>query len=190
MLALLLTIEDPVKADNVTVLYRRHKDLLYTIAYGITKNREDAEDAVIAAFERLAASDTLLSADNPASKSQLIVAAKNCAINIYNKNKIIKKHSVDAAVSRDNCDPGSDPIEHEFSEISTAGLPFEEIIALQDAIARLPREYSELLVLSFYKELTTAEIAQLKNAKVDTIQKKIRRAKQMLREALTEETGK
>ncbi len=169
LMLLLLSIEDFETSDNVSLLYRKYAKSLWKIAYNVVKNHEDAEDAVGDAFESLIKRGTLLPADDPRARAQLIVAVKNRAINIYNRK--LREKSLRAELSEDQA------IEQP---------PSPEEMALADVIVRLPEELSELLVLYYYDGYTTKEIANAKDMKQDTVQKKIKKARELLKEMLSE----
>ena len=47
MLALLLlSVDDPKTADTLTILYRKYSKLMYSEAYKVLKDPDDAQDAV------------------------------------------------------------------------------------------------------------------------------------------------
>lgn len=170
MLALiLLSAEDFDTSDNVTLLYRKYAKLLYKIAYNVVKIHEDAEDAVSDAFASLIKRGTLLPADDPRARAQLIVAVRNCAINIR-RRELLRAHAP----------------EEDVQAVSEHISPDLEV-AVADAIARLPEELSELLVLCYFDGYTTKEIAEMKDLKQDTVQKKLKKSRELLRKMLSEE---
>ncbi len=169
MFALLLSIEDLETSDNVSLLYRKYAKLLYKIAYNVVRTREDAEDAVGDAFANLIKRGTLLPSEDPRARAQLIVAVRNCAINIRRRENL-RTHAPEAAVQS-------------FPDTSSRETEF----MLAETIARLPEELSELLVLYYYDGYTTKEIADAKGMKQDTVQKKIKKARELLRRMLSEE---
>ena len=83
----ILTIEDDEKRENCALLYSRYEKYLLKIAYTITKNFDDAEDVLNEAFASLIESGTLLKAEDPRVKAQLVTTVRNKAIDIYNYNK-------------------------------------------------------------------------------------------------------
>jgi RNA polymerase sigma-70 factor (ECF subfamily) len=58
--------------------------------------------------------------------------------------------------------------------------------AIQDAIAALPWEYRELVLLRHYGELSYDDIATLKKLPLGTVKNKLFRGRQMLKEKLTD----
>ena len=170
MLALiLLSVEDFDTSDNVTLLYRKYAKLLYKVAYNVVKIHEDAEDAVSDAFASLIKRGTLLPADDPRARAQLIVAVRNCAINIR-RRELLRAH-----------------VPEEDMQAVSDHIPPDEEVIIADAIARLPIDLSELLVLYYFDGYTTKEIAGMKDLKQDTVQKKLKKSRQMLKKMLTEE---
>ena len=173
MLAMLLLVVDSIaEADNLTLLVRTYQGRMYNRAYRILNNAEDAEDAVQQVFLGFVKNHSAPDAGVPWCAALLYVAVDNKAKNIL---KIRNKTQIE------DVDPQNLP---------EGGVSNEEIIAVRDTIARLPEELREVLILSFYGGYTTREIAAYQNVKQDTVQKRIKRAKQQLKEMLSEEQDK
>jgi RNA polymerase sigma-70 factor (ECF subfamily) len=63
----------------------------------------------------------------------------------------------------------------------------EDSIMLLNAVYSLPEIYKQSILLYYYQDLKTAEIAEILNEKEGTISVRLKRAKDMLREMLKEE---
>ncbi len=174
MLAILLMAsDDPREADNLTLLVRSYQDRLYNRAFKLLGNREDAEDAVQQLFLALVKNHSAPDINDPACLAILLVAVENKAKNIL-KNK-----------ARTGAEPLCDSVPGAPSALSA-----EDIDLLKSAVGRLPDDLREAIVLNFYAGFTTKEIARFQNVKQDTVQKRIKRAKEMLREMLKEDITK
>ena len=168
--ALLMALDDAQEADNLTLLVRTYQDRLYNRAFRLLGNREDAEDAVQQVFLALVKNHSAPDIKNPACTAILYVAVENKAKNILKKNKRTETDDL-----------------HDSVPIASPGLSGEDLELLKNAIGKLPDELREAIILNFYAGYTTKEIAKYQNVKQDTVQKRIKRAKDMHREMLREE---
>ena len=164
MLILLLTIEDLEAADRLVLLYRKYSGLLYIEAYDLLNNREDAEDAVADTFEALMKRKSLPDPDDPGTTGLLVTIVRRRSFNIFK-------------------DRGPRRMQHSEapSDIASSSGSPEHILAIQEAFALLPADEREALTLFVYYGYTTAEIAAQKGLKQDTIQKRIKRARERLK---------
>lgn len=173
MLALLLMpLDDPGESDNLTLIVRNYQDRLYARAFRMLENREDAEDAVQQVFLALAKNHSAPDIKDPACAAILLTAVGNKARNIL-KTK-----------NRSETDELTDSV-----PAAPSGLSGEDLDLLKSAIGRLPDDLREAIILCYFAGYTTKEIAKYQNVKQDTVQKRIKRAKEMLREMLKEEIG-
>ena len=171
MLAILLmALDDAQEADNLTLLVRTYQDRLYNRAFRLLGNREDAEDAVQQVFLALVKNHSAPDIKNPACTAILFVVVENKAKNILKKNKRTETDDL-----------------HDSVPIASPVLSGEDLELLKNAIGKLPDELREAIILNFYAGYTTKEIAKYQNVKQDTVQKRIKWAKDMLREMLKEE---
>ncbi|WP_338752750.1 sigma-70 family RNA polymerase sigma factor [Bacillus sp. FJAT-52991] len=58
---------------------------------------------------------------------------------------------------------------------------------IMEATLKLPIQYRELIYLYYYEELTIKEMSEVTNVKQNTIKTRLRRAKELLKDALGEE---
>jgi len=172
---LLLTIDDPGKADRLTLLYRKYNALLYNEAMSLLHSPADAEDAVADTFEALLKRRSLPSPDEPGVKALLITIVKRKAAAIYNDRKLLRDQ-----------DPERLPEGYIPEAVPDPAIPSDEILALQEAIASLHADEREALILFACYGYTTAEIAGKKGLKQDTVQKRIKRARERLKHLLDE----
>ena len=174
LIFLLLAMSDPYTAQNAEWLYTQFEKMLYRVAFRQVHNREDAEDAIIEAFLVLHKAGKLPDANDPRAAGLLAEVVKRKAIDIYNRNM---KHETDISV---------DDTENGVVQLKVGTADPGDTLALKDAIKRLPKELQDVLVLNYYHGLSTKDIARIQNVKQDTIQKRIKRAKTMLNDMLTE----
>ena len=80
MLAIYLSmLETNEEKNQFEQLYIKYKQDMYAVAYGILKNKEDAEDAVHQSF----------------LKAYIVIICRNTAINIYRQNQNRAEHSTE-----------------------------------------------------------------------------------------------
>ena len=81
--------EDKRKFEQI---YQHYRQRMYSVAYGVVHNSDDAEDAVQDAFEVILGKlDIIRDVYSDETWGYLFVVVRNKAIKIYNKNKNRKK---------------------------------------------------------------------------------------------------
>jgi RNA polymerase sigma-70 factor, ECF subfamily len=84
------------------------------------------------------------------------------------------------------------PLSNFFSLKSNSSSPEEQLVArtekevIADHVLSLPSKYREVIILYYYSNLKTEEIAQLIQQNAKTIRTRLRRARQFLQERLGE----
>ena len=159
--------EDLPKFEDI---YTEYKQQLYSIAYKILNNKQDAEDAVQMSFQNIA-NDFKKISQIPCNElpSCLVIICRNAAINIYRKNK---KRAAQSAVLRENISA-----EDIFKSC-------DDKAALIDAIKELPDEYKDILFLYDLQGFTSKEIAKMLGIKESAVRVKAFRARKMLKDIL------
>lgn len=92
-------IIDSQDQEKFEKIYRHYEQKMFSVAYGILRNVQDAEDAVQDAFEALAGNLSRIEGQDVYSRetwAYLMVIVKNKAIHIYNKNKKRKEAAAGA----------------------------------------------------------------------------------------------
>ena len=169
-LSLIETEEDKSKFE---ILYYEYRERMFSAAFDVVENKEDAEDAVHNAFIGIA--NNIKSIDDPYSKASLsyvIKASKNSAINIYNKNNKIVKVEFDEKyyISDDEF------FDSVFSESS-----YNEVVS---AITNLKDTYKIPMYYFYVKELKLKEISKLLGVNLSTVKSRIYKGKKVLLEQL------
>lgn len=168
MILYLEMIETEHDKEKFEQLYLNYRDLMYYLAFQITKNQEDAEDAVQQAF--LYAIENMEKIDDVSShrtKSFLTIIAEHKAIDLVRKRRPVYEVSTmeqDIMVSLP--DDGDD---------------------LAQAMAKLPRRYQDILLLRYDNGYSAREVAKMLGMSYAAVRKLLWRAKEALRESLTEE---
>lgn len=154
---------------SFTRLYDTYRGLMFYVARQILKNDEDAEDAVHEAFCAIAKNFSKISEINcPKTRSYVVIIVERKAIDILRKRSRLSQVA--------------------FEE-TTYGLPLPPPgdHGLADAMAALPAQYREVLLLRYEHGYAVREIAPMLGVKQDAVQKLLWRAKAALRKKLDEE---
>lgn len=166
-LSMIETNEDKSKFEQ---LYRQYAQDMYSVAYSILRNKEDAEDAVHQSFIKIAENFTKISS-LPCQKirSFIVIISGNTAKNIYNSNKRRAEHTVTL-----------------IDEIIDDERAFDkdDYFELTSAIKRLPQKYKDVIYLYYLEEFSVKEIEKLLDITPDNVYQRLLRAKKMLRDIL------
>lgn len=166
----LAVIDDDEDKKQFEELYIKYRQDMYSVAYSILHNIEDAEDAVHQAFFKIANNfEKINKIPCQEIKAYIVIIIRNTAINMYNSNKRKAEHSTelndDIAVDID--------IFEQF-----------EYGQLVKAVSELPQIYKDIVYLYYLEEFTAKEISKMLDISADTVWKRAERAKKMLKEKL------
>ncbi len=169
MLLYLNMIEDPQQRDTFELVYRKYRYLMLHVAKGILGNYDDAEDAVHEAFLAIIKNLYHFSEiDSPKTKSLVVIVVEHKAIDMLRKRK------------REN-----------LVELNEALLgieiPAPSDNALASAMAKLPAQYRQALLMRYDNGLTVREIGKLLSISESGVRKLLSRAKQALSVQLEKE---
>ena len=143
-------VETEEERDLVTRLYNMYERKMYVIAYGILKNKQDAEDAVSESFIKLINNlDKVSDINSSKCKGFITIVVKNTAIDIYNKHKKDIHSDIDEAYDLSGGD-----VEEDFLK----GFDYESI---HNAVNMLKDEYKQALTLKYFYDMKIDDIAKL-----------------------------
>ena len=158
--------------EAVAELAQKYRQGLVLFVNGYVHSLDEAEDLASDAFAVLLVKRPKIR-DTSKFKTYLFSVAKHLALSRLRKRKKERKLERDAPTSSD--DPERLLIEDERRK------------ALVAAIAKLPIEYRETLLLRYFEELTTEEIAKVLHKNKKQVYNLLQRAKTALKTILTEE---
>lgn len=168
MILYLEMIETEHDKEKFEQLYLNYRDLMYYLAFQITKNQEDAEDAVQQAF--LYAIENMEKIDDVSSrrtKSFLSIIAEHKAVDLVRKRRpVYEVSTMEQGIMVSLPDDGDD---------------------LAQAMAKLPRRYQDILLLRYDNGYSAREVAKMLGMSYAAVRKLLWRAKEALRESLPEE---
>lgn len=150
-IAALAILETNEQQTELARFYSKNKMRFYAIAYSKLHNRQDAEDAVMDAFSRIADKpEKFLQLTDEKRRSYVNVIVKNAAIDLYNK-----LHQIETTQLSD--DLTEDTYDRTLEDRIISDVSKEDLI---DFIMTLPPLQRDILQLKTYYGLTNAEIAQ------------------------------
>lgn len=149
----------------------RYADMVYRLAMTQMKNRTDADDLFQEVFVRLVSHIQELESWEHV-KAWLIRVTINCA----------KKHY--GQYWNKNVDYMDEP-ERLCDQTDSYEIPEEHPV--RTAVRKLPPKYRLIVHLYYYEELSVAEIAGLTKQRESTVKSQMHRAREMLRNLITDE---
>lgn len=141
--------------------YRRYASLLYSTAYNVLGNADDAKDCVADALTRLWRSEHAYSSARGSVRSFLVVCVRNEAISRLRKQaRRMRMEERLGAMAQDSPDSlFPDPIERDRVRRALGALPSEQRVALE---------------LAYYQGKTQTEIAAELREPLGTIKSRIK----------------
>lgn len=169
MLVYIQMIDAPEEKDKFERLYLKYRDLMFYIANKILQNKQDAEDAVHAAFVSVAENiEKVSSPDSPKTKGYIVTITENKAIDLYRKKKQHPKVLL-------------------LEETAGLEVSYEGSHAIAHCFARLSSRDRDVLMLRYRYGYTAREIAKMLNFSEASANKRIQRAKEKLEKLCKEE---
>ena len=174
MFIYLAMIDSPDEKQKFEIIYKTYRQLMYYVANHILGNTQDAEDIVHDAFLKII--EILENIDDPEcpqTKSLIVTITENKAIDLYRRRR--SKSTI--------------PFEEEYigvpqqSEIDRS----EDHEKLVRAIALLPGNYREALLLKYAWGYSMEEAAVILSTSKENVKKTIQRARKKLGDLLMEE---
>lgn len=144
---------------------------MYSVAFGILNNREDAEDAVMDAMSRILSNLDKFAHLSDRELLALVTAyTRNTSIDIYKKNKRGASEDIE------ECFDLSD----DRADVEDAILESDRIEKLYRYLESLPYIYSQTFMLKYYFGYTDSEIAKAMKADKNTVRKRLTRVRKKL----------
>ncbi len=162
---------------NFERLVLPHRDMLYGHALSLTRNAEEAEDLVQETNLRALRGFDSLRSEGPL-RAWLLTILRNLFINSY-RARVRAPHSV-SLDSLENPDP----------VVPTEPSPERQVFARMEseavnrAVANLPDDYREVLVLSDMRGMSYQEISDTMALPIGTVRSRLSRARSRVRRAL------
>lgn len=171
-------IEDPVQRNELEEFYKNNKNCFLNIAYIYLHNRDDAEDAVQEAFsEIIRKPDNFFSVAPKNRVSFMVAVVRNISSDMFNKKNKVPLEELDEDDSYDD-----NPFSFEDSMIGKVSRD-----RLKQFIRSLPPLQRDVLTLRCLMGFSTDETAERLNISQSAVKKRLRLAKEAVREYVRKE---
>lgn len=171
-------LDEPDDKATFEYAYNKYKGNMLSIAYRITGNYHDAEEAVSNAFFAIAKNFRKVKERSPQERAAFYcVVAKNSANDLMRKKK--RRNEIPLDEDTETEDKNTDVSDEALSDIG-----YERVV---EAIKALPEKYAEVLYLHSVTGLSSKEIAETLGDTDAGIRKRLERARAKLREILEEQ---
>lgn len=147
--------------DYFIQFIKENKNNMYRFAYSILRNETDAEDAVSEAIMKGYENIDKLR-DRNKMKTWMMTILSNEAKKIYKKKSLFIEEEFLANLEGEN------------------GKDYE----LWDVVKCMPSSFSEIIILYYYEEFSTKEIACILRIAEGTVKSRLSRAREKLKELL------
>ena len=164
-------------------LYDRYHRLIFSLALAIVNDRATAEEITLDVFMRVWQKAGTYRAEQAKVSTWLTYIARHHAIDVLRRRAARVDHSAIHWEESTSHVESSEPDPQESAELS---LRRERIRA---ALAKLPPEQKQALILAYFDGYTQSQIAKLLAQPLGTIKTRLRLAMQKLREFLSQEQG-
>ncbi|MDQ3691115.1 MAG: RNA polymerase sigma factor [Chloroflexota bacterium] len=154
----------PEALEQLLAMFGRE---LQAIAYLVLGSRADAEEVVM---------DTMVIAWQKAATIREPNALRGWLMRIATRQAISRKRRIGTALL----------VAGETERASSAGTPSIDRLALLEALTRLPREMRAAVVLHYYADLTTPDVAAALGKSVNTVKAQLREGLRRLRVELAD----
>ena len=153
------------------LLVEKYQNYIFQAVYGVLRNREDAEDAAQEVFLKIYHS--LPKYENQGFKTWIRRIAVNHAIDI--KRKKIRRMEDQQVEYEEYYSPPATSVEHNV-------LTIERKEMLVKRIEELPKNYQSVVKGFYLEEKTFAELSEEENVKPKSIEVRLFRARQWMKE--------
>lgn len=166
------------QAEALSVLYDRYGRLLYSVAYHLVGHQQLAEEITLDVFRRVWEKADSYRADRASVRTWLTSMTRNRAIDMLRREGVRPEHNsiswADLTV-----EPHTDGYSPETAV--TRRMQQQRVHA---ALAELPQEQQDVLILAFFRGYSHSQIADQLEMPLGTVKTRIRLGMQKLRHQL------
>ncbi len=159
-----------VSQESIGGLFDLYADMVFRVAFGILRNREEAQDVVMDTFIALMKQTAFN--DEGHIKAWLIRTAENKSINVVRSARV--RHNV--------------PLDEELENTLTAPAHDRDGEVL-DMVLRLPDKLKSIIYMFYYEDMSASEIAQALCISEGTVYKRLERGRKALKLSIEEGTA-
>ena len=178
ILGLLAAIESEEERNAIEQIYCLYYDKMVAVAFHVLNDSDDAEDAAMDAIKYMCDKPQLfLEYENPRVYGLICLKVKCSAIDIFRtKKKFIS--------TQEGLDETMIILPHaKENEIAKILINKENEQILHKAINELDDDYRIPIILKYFHGMRSAEIAEFMQTNINTVNTRIHRAKQILKES-------
>jgi RNA polymerase sigma-70 factor (ECF subfamily) len=167
-------IDTPEEQAKFEVLYEKYYKLLIGVALHILHDGADAEDAVQQSFLKLIPNlKKIKDVSSRQTVNYLVIMVRRVCFDLYNARK-----KIDQVPFEDlSAEPGAE------ADNLLGQMEYSELLR---CVKALPDIYGDALYLMYYEDFTPKELAATLGISVKAVQKRIERARRLLKAALLE----
>jgi RNA polymerase sigma-70 factor, ECF subfamily len=160
--------------DALTVLFERHSQLVFRIAYRILRNRADAEDAVQQVFLDMFRAVEQFEAEKDSYKSWLLMFAYHRTFNSLRQRRARGLSNSDCLeeLPQELIDGANRPL---------AFAPAETLILIEQALKSIQPRQRRVIELTYYEGLTAEQASQITGESVRVVRHNLYRGLERLR---------
>ncbi len=165
-------------ASKIEILFEKYRGLMYGAAFEILQDKGMAEDAVIAAMERIIKNiDKIDEIDSPQTRNFAVIICRNIAIDIYNRRKT--EAAAEERYCEEMCAEENEPINIVLNK--------DSVERMTKAIKALDAAYRDVFLMKYAYKMSREEIAEACGISVEAVKKRLARAKKKIIELMGEE---
>lgn len=165
------------RAEALQTLYHRYGRLVFSLTFNVVNDQHTAEELTLDVFMRIWEKADTYQPERALARSWLLGIARYRAIDWLRQQKSAREY-----------------IHLRLAELPTDSIPvhnnFEDNILDRDvmrlALAQLPSEQQEALVLAYYWGYTHSQMAEYLDQPLGTVKTRVRLGMQKLRQILTD----
>ena len=173
-LDLLTAIQESADRTALGALYDRYGRKVFALAYGILRNKPDAEDIAQEVFERVWKKSHTYQPSLGEAKYWILRIAHNRAVNLLRARSLRSANAT-----------GGQPEQYiEEPRVEESNIEFDTSELLRCSLSALPDDQRKLIELAFFKGYSHSEIAEKEQLPLGTVKTRIRNGIQKLRSEL------
>jgi len=177
IIMILTVIYNNLQKLKIEVMYLRYRKLLYVKAYEILEDAELSEDAVAETISVIVKhKNKIENKDEIHMRNYMVRVCRNIALKMK-KNPEISYENMDELY---DCNAG-------YVNPEDIVIDKESYLRLKDALDKMKPEYKDLIMFRYTDNMSVKEISEMTGLKVDTVRKRLQRAKNMMSEILKKE---
>ncbi len=170
---------------HFNVIVDRYSPAVYRLAFGITRNSQEAEDIVQETFLKVFQNLDRFTASKGSFRTWILTIARNQSINVFSslKRSVLRAFGESEAEDYELSDKGNfgDRHKHNAEELLSVK---QEYSRLQDALRELSERQRTALLLKTVENMSYEEIASIMKTSVSSIESLIFRARRRLSEIM------